>query len=385
MTAVPPSGEEISTGSTKTYRPIVILILRSKTADKDELILGDNITYTVVVQNTGNVTLNTITLQDTLVSDLSTITPVQSEAAEEALHNNNVLDVNEKWTYQYTYTVTQDDVNAGKLQNTATVVCKDPDGNDLPPESDTYGVPSDFRPAFTVEKTANQVVAQLDDEIIYTVTIKNTGNVTLKDIDVTDTFVSDFTEAEVTKSQDEDDFLNVNEIWTYTYKHRVTQADVDNGKVRNVVTVGAKDPDNNPLQPKGKVVHVPIQQNASLSIDKSSSKPEDSTELNLGESITYTIVIKNTGNVTLKDIVVTDTLAADLATATLEKSINDDDLLDVGEIWTYVYTHEVTQADMDRGEILNTATVTGKDPLDKPVPPQHDNVDAGALRSVLLQ
>ena len=105
VTAVPPSGEETSTGSTKdvpTNRNPNFTI--EKTADKDELILGDNITYTVVVQNTGNVTLNTITLQDTLVSDLSTITPVNLKQLKR-LYNNNVLDVNEKWTYQYTYTV----------------------------------------------------------------------------------------------------------------------------------------------------------------------------------------------------------------------------------------------------------------------------------------
>ena len=58
------------------------------------------------------------------------------------------------------------------------MVCKDPDGNDLPPESDTWS-PSDFRPAFTVEKTANQVVAQLDDDHLYGDN-RNTGNVTLK-------------------------------------------------------------------------------------------------------------------------------------------------------------------------------------------------------------
>ena len=39
-----------------------------------------------------------------------------------------------------------------------------------------------------------------------------------------------------------------------------------------------------------------------------------------------------------------------------------DDYLEPGETWTYVYDYAITQADLDTGYVLNTASVTAYDP-----------------------
>ena len=78
----------------------------TKKADKTtEVKSGDEITYTVVVTNTGNVSVKDIALSDSLVT--------LSEAAFE-------LAPSESKTVTYKYTVTDADITAGKIENTAT-------------------------------------------------------------------------------------------------------------------------------------------------------------------------------------------------------------------------------------------------------------------------
>src|SRR5207253_1341214 len=82
-----------------------------------------------------------------------------------------------------------------------------------------------------------------------------------------------------------------------------------------------------------------------------------------GDRITYTVTVVNEGNVTLAGVVVTDTRCPPaVRSGQAGGDLNGNGLLDVGETWTYQCTYTVTQADVDRGSILNTATVTATDP-----------------------
>ncbi len=47
----------------------------NKTADKTTLVVGETVTYTFVVENTGNVTISNVTVTDTDLPDLSEIKP----------------------------------------------------------------------------------------------------------------------------------------------------------------------------------------------------------------------------------------------------------------------------------------------------------------------
>ena len=149
-------------------------------------------TYTVVVTNSGNVTVKGITLEDTLV----TIT----EAAFDLAPNGTK-------TITYTYTVTQADVDAGKIDNTATATGKDPADKDVTASdsatvttvaaapkltvtaSDSATVTTvAAAPKLTVEKTADPTSnVKVGDTITYTVVVTNSGNVTVKGITLEDT------------------------------------------------------------------------------------------------------------------------------------------------------------------------------------------------------
>ncbi|WP_373396586.1 hypothetical protein V8V91_17740 [Algoriphagus halophilus] len=76
---------------------------------------GDVITYTFDVSNTGNVTWTDVTVSDPL-SGLSAITPGPVTLAP-----------GENQVFTATYTITQSDMDAGQVDNTATATGNDPD------------------------------------------------------------------------------------------------------------------------------------------------------------------------------------------------------------------------------------------------------------------
>ncbi len=92
----------------------------TKTVDKKEFEkAGDELNYKVVVKNTGEKKLTGLKITDSLVT-----------LTEEAFD----LDVNEEKTFEYKYTVTEADVTAKKVENTATVT-HDNDSKDDSTES----------------------------------------------------------------------------------------------------------------------------------------------------------------------------------------------------------------------------------------------------------
>ena len=86
----------------------------------------------------------------------------------------------------------------------------------------------------------------------------------------------------------------------------------------------------------------------------------------LGEEITYEIVVKNTGNLTLTDVVVTDEKTGD------EWKI---ETFVVGATETYEASYTVTEADILAGEVVNVAVATAKTP-DPDEPEVSDEDDA---------
>ena len=92
-----------------------------------------------------------------------------------------------------------------------------------------------------------------------------------------------------------------------------------------------------------------------LNVTKTSDVPEGQKAA-LGQKITYTIKVQNAGNVPYANVKVEDPLTK--LTATIET-------LAVGETKTFTTEYVVTEADVLKGFVLNTATATGdkiKDP-----------------------
>ncbi|MDI9469171.1 MAG: LPXTG cell wall anchor domain-containing protein, partial [Bacillota bacterium] len=348
----PPTDEEEVPGEPKPGMAI------TKEANKETFTAVDEvITYTITVKNTGNVTLEGVVVTDTLVT-------LTDDMRTESKAEDGKLEVGETWTYVYDYKVTQDDMDAGIVRNVVKATNPDfPDDDpDNPPPTDEEEVPGEPKPGMTITKEANKEMFTAVDEVItYTITVKNTGNVTLEGVVVTDTLVT-LTDEMRTESKAEDGKLEVGETWTYVYNYKVTQDDMDAGIVRNVVKATNPDfPDDDPDNPPPtdeEEVFKPL-----FTVLKEAA--EERYYL-AGDTIHYTVTVTNIADVAVKALVVEDSLV-DFSDMVLTESVNQNGDLDVGEVWTLTYSHQVTAEDVARGSVLNRVTVTNPADPDRPI------------------
>jgi Ca2+-binding RTX toxin-like protein len=184
---------------------------------------------------------------------------------------DGALDVDETWTYSGSYTVTQADIddngnydapddddedNDGVIRNVATAGSDQTD-----PVSDDATVPVIQQPGMSIVKEVSGItggtetgeVDSAGDVIHYTITVTNTGNVTLTGVTVIDTLLGPLSGP--VGDTDGDGALDVDETWTYSGSYTVTQADIDAGgnsdsdgdeafdQLRNVATAGSDQTD----------------------------------------------------------------------------------------------------------------------------------------------
>jgi len=183
--------------------------------------VGDVLTYTFTVTNTGNVTLANVTVTDPSATvtggPLATLAPGESDSS----------------TFTATHTVTQADINAGSYANTATGSGNPPAG---PPvtDDDTATVPGIQKAAVALVKEAVPATYSEAGEVItYKFTITNTGNVTLYNLTLTDPLIA------VTGGPIASLAPGAVDSTTFTGTYTVTEADVANGSITNVATVHA--------------------------------------------------------------------------------------------------------------------------------------------------
>ena len=140
-----------------------------KTADPTTYNAKDQtITYSYVIKNTGNVTLSG---PFSVTDDKATVTCTQPADA--------ALSPNEETTCTASYTITQTDLDAGKVTNKATATASF-SGNTVTSNEATATVNAIQTPALSLTKSANPTIYSYPGQvIIYTYVVKNTGNVTL--------------------------------------------------------------------------------------------------------------------------------------------------------------------------------------------------------------
>ena len=140
---------------------------------------GDVITYTVTVDNTGNISLTNVTVDDTLlgVGGLTYVFRGYGYGWRTGI-------LPRTWTYTGTYTVTQADMDAGTtLHNVVTA-----DSDESTEDTAYDDVTIDQQPSLEVTKDADVTsVDAAGDVITYTVTVDNTGNMALTHVRCDDT------------------------------------------------------------------------------------------------------------------------------------------------------------------------------------------------------
>ncbi len=289
---------------------------------------GDTIDYTFLVTNTGNVTLNPVSVDDPAVGAVTC--PASTLAPDEST------------TCTATYTLTQLDVDSGHFANTATASGTPPIGDPVTAIDDT-DTPIAAGPVITLDKQAADPSGNFaGDTIDYTFLVTNTGNVTLNPVSVDDPKVGAVTCPETT--------LAPAAATTCTATYVLTQADVDEGEVVNIATASGTPPTGDPVTAEDTVTTV-IPAAPVIVLDKQAGPPSGSAA---GDTIEYTFVITNDGNVTLDPVTLDDPLVNPVTCPAT--------LLAPGDSITCTATYELTQADIDLGEVVNNATATGTPP-----------------------
>ncbi len=324
----------------------------STPADGNAYKLGETIKYEIKVTNNGDQLLKNIVVADDLTGDKWTI---------------DELEVGASKTFTTEYKVTEDDIIAGSVVNTATAKGT-PDNPDLPDveDPDTNEEPNidPSNPHLNVEKSVTSTPAdgkayKVGEKIVYEIKVMNDGNLTIKDIEVNDDLTGDeWTIAE----------LSVGESKTFTTEYTITEADVINGSVENVATAKGKseDPDNPDPKDPGNTDTPTEQSKPHMTVTKTvTSKPDNGTYYVVGEKIDYKITVKNDGNLTIKDITVKDELTG------LNKKIGS---LAPGQEISIETSYTVTEKDIVNGGVTNNAKADGTtdDPDNPDVPAEDD-------------
>ena len=276
--------------------------------------MGDTITFTIYVENTGDVDLVNVVVSDPLVPGCdSTIGSLLAGA-----------------NTSYNCTVTA----AADFTNVATVTSDDPLGNDI---TDTDPSSIDvLAPGIDIRKNAEGADTQ---QIVsggtasFTIRVTNTGDVALSNVAVTD--------ADAPGCASNIGALAVGAFYEYTCTITGILMDfVNTAIVSGTPPVEIVVTDNDPSSIDVIDPSIDIRKNA---------EGADSQQVLVGDTVTFTIYVENTGDVTLTNVVISDPLVPDCD--------NTYALLAAGASDTYTCT--VTAA----ADFTNIITVTGDDPL----------------------
>lgn len=277
------------------------------------------------------------------------------------------------------------------IDNTATA-SGTYNGNTTTSPGDTESVPVvPAAPALTIDKSAgvptvnlgsNTSIADALDTITYTYTITNTGNVTVSNVtpvDLGPTFngiAGSGTLGSFTLTSTGGTTLDPGEIATFEAVYTLSTLDVLRAAgltdgVSNTATASGTDPQSSTVTSAGDTATATIPAGPALTISKAAVLTEAGLVDSLaavGDTITYTYTITNTGNVPLSGVAVSDThegapLASSVFTnetlssdGPLAPTITSTDAtanngvwttLQPGAVITITYVHTVTQTEVD--------------------------------------
>ena len=304
----------------------------AKTVDKTTANPGDTINYTITVKNTGNINLTNVKVNDQL--------PAYYSSAKETVTSKNgstgsivkggsitfkQLDVGETATIKISYTIkNKDQLECG----TTTIINKVTSSTDQDNTEDnndnnqtTTTVNRECQPSYDVIKTVDKTTANPGDTIKYTITAKNTGNVDLTNVKVTDKLPA------VYKKASEKVTAPSAITGSIVKNGEVTIAKLPVGKSATIdITYVIKDAKNLPCGTttiKNHAEGVTDQDNTEDRTDNNDTtttvdqicttsfdlvKTVDKTTAKPGDTLTYTLTFKNTGEKALAGVVIRDVL-----------------------------------------------------------------------------
>ena len=283
-TGTPPTGSNVTDTDTKsvalTSTPLIDIVKTGvlNMGSNSRADAGDMINYTFTVTNTGNVTLTGVTVTDPKLTVLGGPITLAKNAVDST-------------TFTGTYALTQADIDAGKVDNTATATGTPPTGVNVT-DTDDETVSITRSPLIEVVKTADKTTAEVGSSIVYGYTITNTGNVTLTGVTLTDDKITGAITLGATT-------LAPGASTTGTATHVVTEADLLTNPLVNIATATGTPPTGSNVTDTD-TKSVALTSTPLIDIVKTGVLNMGSnSRADAGDVINYTFTVTNTGNVTL--------------------------------------------------------------------------------------
>lgn len=341
---------------------------------------GTSVTYSYAASNTGNLPLGSVTLDDDTAP-----CEAPDRGPDNPGNNDAILDVGETWTYLCTATPTQSVVNTatvtGTPLNPTNTSQPFPGTNPTVTDSDSASV-TVYLPGLRLTKEVDQDVVFPGTTATYTYRAENIGDADLRNDTGNVGWVTDDECSPVVQTVDgagdnvgdvnADGLLNPGETWTFSCSTAITAQTV------NTATISAQ-----PVDADGNAEGAPLEREAiaevqivsgGIQLTKTALVPvvldpdagpiagPDVPDVRPAQ---YLYEVANTGDVPIREVVVSDDTCAPL---TLDSGdTNTNTFLDVGEVWTYTCTTTLDRDDAntppvtgdESGLVTNTATVTG--------------------------
>ena len=321
----------------------------NKIVDSSNISTPTTLNYTITLLNTGNVSLTGVTPTDTLPDSSTGVLSGPAETGGTGTNGNGILDVGETWTYTTTFDADQGDIDAGTtLVNTVSVTANQTSG----PEADTAETTITQNPTMTVIKVVDLADIDAPATLNYTITVENTGNISLTGVTPTDT-LPDNSPGSLTgptetggSGSNSNGILDLGETFTYTTTYDADQTDINAGTTLtntiSVVTAQITEPETD-------TADTTITQLPSIRVTK--NRTGITGVGGDGDTVTYDIIVENTGGTTVLDIVVTDPDA--------DVTGNPINSLAIGESVTLTAVQTIDPTDVANGFVQNSATATG--------------------------
>ncbi len=272
-----------------------------KSPDFQEVLFGQTATFSITVTNTGDKTVTSVVVSDSLCPD--------------CVENIGTLTVGQSYNYTCSCVVTEDFTNVATVSGLY--------GAYQVTSSDAASVDA-IGPSISISKSPDEQMVIVGQTATFEITVTNTGDRALTNVIVSDPLCPDCNENIPT--------LNVGQSYTYTCSRIVTEDFTNMATVTGwygTYQVAAND-----------TAHVEVN-HPSISITKS---PDEQIVI-VGQMAIFSITVINTGDTMLTNIVIDDPLCPDCDETLL--------LLLSGESHTYICSCVVSQ------DFTNVVTVSG--------------------------
>jgi uncharacterized repeat protein (TIGR01451 family) len=329
---------------------------------------GDVVTYRFRVQNTGNVPLTNVAVQDRDVNVVESPDPASPTGITLAVGQTDTT------SFTATYVLQVADADRGYYDNTADAFGFSPNNTRVTDESDPAVFTGNAPTRVTVPQVGriavlkpqpshndlnSNLVIDLNDTLTYTVRVVNTGNITLTGVSFTDAEANNF--STIIPSIPPGGFVNVPVTITVDADH------VNAGEVRNTASVAVRLPNNTIIRddsdPSDLTENDPtvtaVVPRSGIAIVKPQPQVLDTNNNGIndaGDTLRYTFLVTNTGNVPLTNVRVSDPILGYVAIMPGQ--------LDAGETESVFFTADyiITAADILARQVVNTASVSGLNP-----------------------